>query len=1114
MGSTGSGRDDSHADHSVKLFVVPELLPVPPAMKTDRFMNHPRHQLDRTVWAHFICGLAIAISMAMVTRAGEEPTPEQEKFFESRIRPLLAEHCFKCHGEQKQKGGLRLDSRGHLLAGGESGPAIEPGKPDDSLLIEAIRYESFEMPPSGPLEEKDVEALVAWVKMGAPWPGDSGEIVHRSQTDPFSADDRAWWSFQPVTDPQPPEVRDADWCRNDVDRFVAAKLAEANLTPAPEAERRTLIRRLYFDLVGLPPTPDDVDRFIEDQDPLAYEHLVENLLASPQYGERWGRHWLDLVRYADSDGYRADHFRPDAWRYRDYVIQSLNDDKPYDRFIQEQLAGDELFPDDPDALVATGYLRQGIYEYNIRDVRGQWDVILNEITDVTADVFLGLGLQCARCHDHKFDPLLQKDYFRLRAFFEPIVWRDDIIAALPQDIAEHDSRQARYDSQTATIQKQLAALEQPYRDRGEKVAVGRFPDDIQAMIHKSPEERTPQEEQLVQLAWRQVLYEHSRLDDKLKGEAKEKILALRRQLAAYEKDRPEPLPQPMTITDVGKIAPATVIPKKRTEVLPGFPTILSPEPATIKPIPNVPNTTGRRTALAKWLTDPQNPLSTRVIVNRVWQYHFGRGLAENSSDFGRLGAPPTHPQLLDWLTSRFIENGWHLKDLHRWIVTSATYRQSTQHPRFADYQQKDPANRWYWRCCTRRLDAEQIRDSIFAVTGQLDPSRGGPPVLPDKPRRSIYARYMRNSRDPLLDVFDLPQFFSSTASRDTTTSPVQSLLLINSQTMLRHAAELARRVREAEPSDPEAQVRQLWRLVYGREATAGEVAGSIRFLHEQAERISGKVEPEFVSELVTGKLPYRDGQSVLFQPAADQGRFAVSHGPQMDVDDFTIEAFFQLRSVYDSGSVRTLAAKWAGGNSRPGWGFGVTGKGSRRKPQTLVLQIIGRTASGKLAEAALFSDQNVEINKPYFAAAAVHLADEHGPGSVKFYLKDLSNDDEPLLMAEIKHDIVGGFQNQEPLTLGTRGMKDGRFDGLIDDIRFSRGQLSAGQLLFTNEGQTAATIGYWQLEPTPGVFRDTSSNALNIHPLKQDQQQTDPQRAALGDLCHALLNTNEFLYID
>jgi hypothetical protein len=1084
-------------------------------------MNQPSHPLPRCFaplsW-YFRLGLVFGLFLVAAwpepASAAEKPTPEQEKFFESQIRPLLAQHCFKCHGAEKQKGSLRLDSRGHLLAGGESGPAIEPGKPDESLLIEAVRYQSFEMPPSGPLAEKEIQALETWIKMGAPWPGDTGEIVHRSESDPFTPDDRAWWAFQPVASPVPPKIPDDRWCRNDIDRFIAARLASAQLTPAPEAEKRTLIRRLYFDLIGLPPTPDDVDRFLDDDDPDAYEHLVERLLESPQYGERWARHWLDLVRYADSDGYRADHFRPDAWRYRDYVIQSLNDDKPYDRFIQEQLAGDEMFPDDPQALVATGYLRQGIYEYNIRDVRGQQDVILNEITDVTADVFLGLGLQCARCHDHKFDPLLQKDYFRLRAFFEPLVWRDDIVAAQPQEIADYASQWARYTEKTSALQDQLTALEQPYRDRGETLAVGRFPDDIQAMIHKPVQERSPFEAQLVQLAWRQVLYEHSRLDDKLRGEAKEKILALRRQLAAFEKDRPEPLPYPMTVTDVGPVAPPTVIPKKKTEVLPGFPTILAPEPASIEPVPNLPQTTGRRTALAKWLTDPQNPLSTRVIVNRVWQYHFGRGLAENSSDFGRLGAPPTHPQLLDWLTSRFLQNGWHLKDLHRLIVTSATYRQSTQHPRFTQYQQQDPANRWYWRGCTRRLDAEQIRDSIFAVTGQLQSQRGGPSVLPDKPLRSIYARYMRNSRDPLLDAFDLPQFFSSTAVRDTTTSPVQSLLLINSQTMLRHAAELAQRVRLAEPSSGEAQVRELWRLVYGREASAAEVSGSIRFLREQAERISGNPELEFVPELVTGKLPYRDGQSVLFQPAEGQGRFAVSDAPQLDVGDFTIEAFFQLRSVYPTGSVRTLAAKWAGGTSHPGWGFGVTGKGSRRKPQTLVLQIIGRKASGGLAEAALFSDQNIEINKPYFAAAAVHLADEHGPGSVKFYLKDLSNDDEPLLMAEITHDIVGGFENQEPLTLGTRGIKDGQFDGLIDDIRFSRGQLKSGQLLFTNEGQTAATIGYWQLEPTPGVFRDTSSNALNIHPLKHDQRQTDPQRAALDDLCHTLLNSNEFLYID
>ncbi|SFI28746.1 Planctomycete cytochrome C [Planctomicrobium piriforme] len=1078
----------------------------------------PLESLSPTfAWRCLFAGLTIFSLATTPLRAASEPTPEQVKFFETSVRPLLVEHCLKCHSEEKQKGELRLDSRGHMLLGGESGPAIVPGKPDESLLMEAVRYESFEMPPAGKLDDKQIEILAKWIEIGAPWPGDNGQMAKRTSGDQFSEEDRNWWAFQPIKKVDVPTCSKPDWCRNEIDQFIAAGLDAQQLTPAPEADRRTLIRRLYFDLTGLPPTPEEVQKFVDDAAPQAYEHLVDRLLASPDYGERWARHWLDLVRYADSDGYRIDHYRPQAWRYRDYVIQSLNDDKPYDRFVQEQLAGDELFPGDVQALTATGFLRHGIYEYNARDVRGQWDVILNEVTDVTGDVFFGLGFQCARCHDHKFDPILQKDYFALRAFFEPILLKDDVVAATPEQCTEYQAKLAEYEAQTLAVRTELDALEAKFRNEGEKTAVERFPDDIKAMIYKQPSERTPFEEQLVQLCWRQVLYEYERIDDRIKGEDKEKILALRRQLAALPAKKPESLPQPLTARDVSNVAPSTVIPKKKTEVGPGFLTLIEPNTPEIVPPTDVPNSTGRRSALARWLTRPDNALSTRVIVNRVWQYHFGRGLAVNSSDFGRLGTPPTHPELLDWLTTKFVNEGWRFKSLHRLIVTSAAYRQSTSHPQLAENQIKDPLNTWYWRAETRRLDAEQIRDAIFAVTGQLDRERGGPGVLPDRPRRSIYARVMRNSRDPLLDAFDLPQFFSSTASRDTTTSPIQSLLLINSQTMLRHASELARRVKagDGDSGDVTPQIEQLWRLSFSREPTSEELLAVQNFLKEQSRQIGGGEETsKFVPNIVTGKVPYRDGQAILFQPEGDQGRFAVANDPRLEMGDFTVEAFFQLRSVYDTGSVRTLAAKWSGNREKPGWAFGITGKGSRRKPQTLVMQMFGNTLAGSFTEATTFSDQNIEMNKPYYAAACVRLAKTGQPGAVRYFLKDLSNDDEPLQSVEVPLAIATGIENPEPLTLGTRGTRDGRFDGLIDDIRVSRGPLSQGQLLFTNETAAPATVGYWQFEPDPGVFQNAVADGLNIHPVQHDKQQADPQSAAFVDLCHVLLNSSEFLYVD
>ncbi|HEX3870036.1 MAG TPA: DUF1549 and DUF1553 domain-containing protein, partial [Pirellulales bacterium] len=563
----------------------------------------------------------------------------------------------------------------------------------------------------------------------------------------------------------------------------------------PEASPRALVRRLYFDLWGLPPSPEDVEAFASDRSEDAYEKLVDRLLESPHYGERWARHWLDLVRYADSDGYRIDDYRPTAWRYRDYVIDSLNADKPYDRFVQEQLAGDELFPGVPEALVATGYLRHWIYEYNNRDVRGQWTVILNDITDTTADVFMGMGLQCARCHDHKFDPILQKDYFRLQAFFAAMLPRDDLVAATADEKAEYTSKLAAWEKKHAELLDELNSLLEPYRQKAAHAAIRKFPPDIEEMIHKPVTERSTLDHQLAELAYRQVLYDYNRLDRTFKGETKEQILALRKKLAEFEKSKPAPLPAIIAVSDVGPTAAPVTIPKRGdTPVEPGFLSVLDESPAAITPLPGVPNSSGRRAALARWLTDPANPLTARVMVNRVWQYHFGRGLAANASDFGRLGEPPSHPELLDWLALNFIEDGWSLKRLHKRIVNSATYRQSADHPEPDAGRLRDPENRLLWRGCVRRLEAEQIRDELYGVTGELTLAGGGPPTPATEPRRAIYTKIMRNTRDPLLDVFDAPYWFNSASSRDTTTTPVQSLLLINSQLMLQRAAALAKRL--------------------------------------------------------------------------------------------------------------------------------------------------------------------------------------------------------------------------------------------------------------------------------------------------------------------------------
>jgi len=1057
------------------------------------------------------------VSAADETGTAAQIQPEDLTFFESKVRPLLVEHCLECHGEVKQKGGLRLDSREAILTGGESGAAMIPADSDGSLLLQAVRYESFEMPPTGRLPESSIAIFEEWIRRGAPWPETAGHpVIIRQAEKGFSDEDRAWWAIQPLQDHTPPQADGDTWSRNEVDRFIRSQMLREGLEPAPEADRATLIRRLSFDLTGLPPTPAEVQAFEIDTDPAAYEALVERLLQSPRYGERWARHWLDVVRYAESDGYRIDHHRPDAWRYRDYVIQSLNNDKAYDRFVQEQLAGDELFPDNPDPLIATGYLRHWIYEYNNRDVRGQWDTILNEVTDTTGDVFLGVGLQCARCHDHKFDPILQKDYFRLQAYFAAMIPSDKHVIASTAEQQTFADQMKIWEAATAEIRAKISVLEQPFRGKARHDAISKFPPEMQTVLNGPADQRSSLERQLFDLAFRQVDYEYDGLEAKMKGDEKDQLLALRRELLQHDALRPKPLPTALVVTDVSTDAPLTVIPKKKTEVSPGILSILDPADAEIARIDPHQKTTGRRAALARWLTQPDNPLSTRVIVNRIWQAHFGRGLAQNASDFGTLGGPPSHPELLDWLTLHFVRGGWTLKGLHRLIVTSATYRQSSGHPRMAVFQQADPGNRNYWRFSTRRLDAEQIRDAILAVSGQLDLTVGGTGVQSDVPRRSIYLRVMRNERDPLLDVFDLPQFFTSASSRETTTSPVQSLLLLNSQIMMNHAAKFALTL-ESEPasSSPSEAVSQLWQRAFGRTPSVDELNAAAQFLAEQKDRITEERGQSDLASVPIGRLPYRDGQAVVVTPNDRPLRMAVESSDGLNSDEFTLETCFQIRSVQDTAAVRTLVARWNGDATTAGWSFGVTGKTSRRKPQTLVIQLFGKSASGEIIEAALFSDQHIELNTPYFAAVSVKPASSgDNTGTATFHLKNLANDDELLNSVTAAHGIVGGLSSDQPLTIGFRqGSKENGFDGVIDDVRFSASVLNPEQLLLTSEPAGATTVGFWRFEPVPGLLEDSTNHSHRLRLMRSESLPLSPEQTAFADLCHIVLNSNEFLYV-
>jgi cytochrome c553 len=783
--------------------------------------------------------LALACSALTVAQADDAA-----RFFETEVRPLLATRCQKCHGAEAQKGDLRLNSRAAVLAGGESGAAIVPGKPGESLLMEAVRHESLEMPPDGKLSDAEIDALARWIEMGAPWPGSDDVAAPTALKGPrqVTDEDRSWWAFQPVKSPAIPEVSSAFVVRNEVDRFIAARLAAEGLHASPEADKRTLIRRATFDLHGLPPTPAEVAAFLADESPQAYEKLIDRLLDSPRYGERWARHWLDLVRYAESDGYKQDDYRPTAWRYRDYVIAAFNADKPYDRFIKEQLAGDEIAPDDPQALVATGYLQLGIYEYNQRDVSGQRDAILNEITDVTADVFLGQGLQCARCHDHKFDPLLQKDYYRLRAFFEAYSPCLDAPVASPEERAAHVEQLAAWETKTVEIRQQLEAIEQPIREATIRGESKKFPEGIPEVITKKPEERSPQEQQLSDLAFRQINAVVARIDfsKKLKGDELAKWQDLKKRLAEFDAIKPQPLPTGLCGSDIRSSAPPTIIPGKRNaEVIePGPLSVLDPRPMVL-PTPALDaKTTGRRRALAEWIAQPSNPLTSRVMVNRIWQYHFGRGLVNTSSDLGHLGELPSHPELLDYLAHRFVESGWSIKAMHRLMMTSAAYRQSSALTHVPEGAAKDPANRLLWRQNLRRLDAEQIRDALLAVSGELDLTPGGPSAEVKEPRRTIFTKLYRNKRDPLLDVFDVPDGIASMPQRNVTTTPLQSLLLINSPWMLDRAKALAVSLHK-QTSDDAATAALLYERLFARLPSDEEKAVVVAFLKEPTQRYGG-----------------------------------------------------------------------------------------------------------------------------------------------------------------------------------------------------------------------------------------------------------------------------------
>jgi hypothetical protein len=678
---------------------------------------------------------------------------------------------------------------------------------------------------------------------------------------PVTDDDRRHWAFCPPVRPSLPEVQEKAWVRNPIDAFILAKLEAQGLVHAPAAERPTLLRRLSFDLTGLPPTPEELDEFETASAPDAFEKVVDRLLESPHYGERCAQHWLDLARYADSDGFEFDQARPDAWRYRDWVVDALNHDLPYDSFVRCQLAGDEIDPDDTASFIATGFNRcyPDMVDLNDQGLRRQ--NALNDITETTGLVFLGLTIGCARCHDHKFDPIRQSDFYRLQAFFTPARFRDDYPIASAGERSAYEGKRQAWEGEVARLQAAVIALEAPSRA---ELASGPPPgiDDLSvAAFEKAESSRTAAEIRLVYDA----LVKDRRVKKadlhRVLGRKAAEVDRLRTQLSRLMNTPPLPLPHARGIDEAGPNAPPTYYLRrgeytaKGPVVPPAFPAVLDAlgSSPTITPLVQ---SSGRRTALANWLVRPDHPLTARVVVNRLWQHQFGRGIVATASDFGTVGEPPSHRELLDWLAVELVERKWSLKAIHRLIVTSSTYRQSA--PPDSRTRGGDPQNLLFGSHKRQRLDGEAIRDALLAAAGQLNRSVGGPPIFPELPseltklsskgavwpvspqeadrtRRSLYVFVRRNLRYPFFEAFDRPDTNASCPNRPVTTIAPQALSLLNGKLAQDAAHALAARVANEAGAELPPRICLAYRRALGRNPNPEESRLAREFLERGSE---------------------------------------------------------------------------------------------------------------------------------------------------------------------------------------------------------------------------------------------------------------------------------------
>ncbi len=834
---------------------------------------------------------ALLFLLAPMKMAGEPVS------FAKDIRPILENSCLKCHGAAIQLSKFDLRTRESAMKGGEKGPAIGPGKPEESKLYRLVAgLEKPAMPMDGKLTPEQVAVFRQWINEGAKWEGavaadskDAASQLAALEDLKITDDMRKYWAFQkPLRPPVP-----ANGERNPVDAFLLKAMTERGLKPSPQADRRTLVRRAYLDLTGLPPSPAEVLEFVNDKSLRSWENLIDRLLASPAYGERWGRHWLDVARYADSSGYGGDFNRPNAWRYRDYVIRSFNKDTPYNAFLQEQIAGDEMDWVTEDSLIATGFLRSypkvGFREADNPQFRFEY---LDDMIATVGRGVIGLTVQCARCHNHKFDPIAQKDYYKMQASFYGYVEVDHPLTS-PEEAAAYNKAIEEVESKLRPLKADVKEIEQKYRAILLPEKYREFPANVQEAVNTPEEKRTPGQVLLANQIIRTVNVTPAEIERIMTPEDLERKKRTQAEIAAIEKTRPAPIPVAMGVTDgdfrftpdgpgdepapgkgikrqtggsflfkgPGRYEPQPNyflyrgdLESRGSKMQPGFVTVATYGNPPVELPPSHGRTSGRRRALADWLGSPENPLTARVFVNRIWHHHFGRGIVSTLDNFGKMGEVPTHPELLDWLATEFMNRGWSVKQMHRLMMTSNAYRQSSQ-TADAENLARDPDNKFLWRFRIQRLEAEIVRDAVLVVSGGLNRTMGGPAVFPkiqgevlasmklgiweveeDGPkvwRRSVYVYRKRGLPFPMFEVFDRPDQNVRCGRRNVSTVPTQALTLLNNEFVLKQAKLFADRVTEAAGNDRAKQIDLAYELALARGPSAEERALAESFLLRQ-----------------------------------------------------------------------------------------------------------------------------------------------------------------------------------------------------------------------------------------------------------------------------------------